>query len=262
MHQHANTGVRSQGSPAVKRFAPSAITVVLLLALWEVAAVTLKAPAYVLPAPTAVVKQLLSPSWNWLSQAKTTSLEILGGFALAGILGVFLGIVVSWSNRLRDAVLPILVVVNSMPKIAMAPLFIIWLGYGIVPNMWIAFLVAFFPITLNTSAGLNDIDPDLIDLARSLRTPKWRVFLHVRLPNALPYIFSGLKIGSTQAVIGAVVGEFIASTNGLASLIMSAQASLATGAIIGALLWIAALAGLLYGAVSLLQTRVMPWDNR
>lgn len=227
--------------------------------LWHLfVAITGIAP-YLLPAPADVGRVLLDMRWGWFRQAGVTTLEVLGGFLLSGALGVLIGVTVTWSTPLRQAVLPFLVLFNSLPKIALAPLFIIWLGYGILPNIFIAFLIAFFPVALNTARGLEEIDRDFLDLATTLRAARWRVYVQIRIPNALPYIFTGLKIAATEAVVGAVVGEFVASSSGLASLIMSAQASLSTAAIIGALVWISAIGFLLFGVITLLERWLMPW---
>lgn len=245
----------------MRRYLPTAALVAGIIVTWHLLVAWTGVQPWLLPSPLDVLQALADPKWQWLEQARSTSIVVLGGFALAGVIGVLLGVLISWSDAWRKAVLPLLVFLNSLPKIAMAPLFVIWLGYGIIPNMWIAFLVAFFPVALNTAAGLGEIEEDMLDLARSLQTPKWKTFLFIRIPNALPFIFSGLKIASTQAVIGAIVAEFIAATSGLAALIMTAQASLATPAILGGLVWIAGIGLALYGLVSLAQVKLMPWSQ-
>lgn len=245
----------------MRRYLPTAALVAGIILAWHLLVVWTGVQPWLLPSPLDVLQALSDPKWQWLEQARSTSIVVLGGFALAGVIGVLLGVLISWSDAWRQAVLPLLVFLNSLPKIAMAPLFVIWLGYGIIPNMWVAFLVAFFPVALNTAAGLSEIEEDMLDLARSLQTPKWKTFLFIRIPNALPFIFSGLKIASTQAVIGAIVAEFIAATSGLAALIMTAQASLATPAILGGLVWIAGIGLALYGLVSLAQVKLMPWSQ-
>jgi len=235
------------------------LLVVFFVIVWQLITSLGHIKPFILASPKEVVAALMNPKWQWFLQAKVTSIEVVGGFVLAAIVGVLLGMAISASSTLRRAFLPLLVVFNSLPKIAMAPLFIIWIGYGIIPNTVIAFISAFFPVVINTSVGLSEIDPDMVALARSLRVPNWKIFLKIRLPNALPYVFSGLKVSSTLAVIGAIVGEFIASTRGLASIIMSAQGVLATDAILASLLWISAIGLGLYGFVVLLQHLFMPW---
>ena len=139
----------------------------------------------------------------WYAHIGITTLEILGGFAVAGAVGVLLGIAVAWSPVIARALVPFLVFVNTLPKVAVAPLFLLWLGYGLVPNMLIAALIGFFPVVINTAVGLTQIDEDLLDLGRVFGAPRWKVFLKIRLPNALPFVLSALKITATAAVVGA-----------------------------------------------------------
>ncbi|MBS3787776.1 ABC transporter permease [Candidatus Bipolaricaulota bacterium] len=232
---------------------------ILLVGLWQMLVVITNIQSYLLPSPVRVVQALGDMQWRWFYQAEATSIEIFGGFLLAASVGILLGITITWSNILRRAILPMLVFLNSLPKIALAPLFIIWLGYGIIPNIVIAFTTAFFPVVINTAAGVVEIDPNLINFAKSLRVPKWKRFFKIRIPNALPQIFAGLKTSATLAVIGAIVGEFVASSRGLAAVIMQAQGILATEAIFAALVWISVLGLGLYGLVALTEKIFMPW---
>ena len=248
-----------RGTSWVWKAFPPLLLAVFSVVFWQLIVSLGHIKSFILASPGEVVAALMDPKWQWFSQVEVTSIEVVGGFTLAAIVGILLGMMISASSAARNAFLPFLVVFNSLPKIAMAPLFIIWMGYGIIPNIVIAFISAFFPVVINTSVGLSEIDPDMVALARGLRVPNWKIFLKIRLPNALPYVFSGLKVSSTLAVIGAIVGEFIASTKGLASIIMSAQGVLATDAILASLLWISAIGLGLYGFVILLQHLFMPW---
>jgi NitT/TauT family transport system permease protein len=133
------------------------------------------------------------------------------------------------------------------------------MGYGIVTNILIAFLVSFFPIVINTATGLGEVEEDLLDLVRYLKASQWQIFLKIRFPNALPYIFSGLKISSTMCVVGAIVGEFIASDKGLGYIIINSQFSLDTPAIFAALIVVSLIGFLLFGLVSLAESILMPW---
>jgi len=154
---------------------------------------------------------------------------------------------------------PFLVFVNTLPKVAVAPLFLLWLGYGLVPNMLIAALIGFFPVVINTAVGLTQVDDDLLDLGRAFGAPRWKVFVKIRLPNALPYVLSALKITATAAVVGAVVGEFVASQSGLGNVIVNAQTNLNTPVAFAALVWISVVGLALYGAVSLTARWLAPW---
>jgi NitT/TauT family transport system permease protein len=158
---------------------------------------------------------------------------------------------------LRRLITPLLTLFNSLPKIALAPLFLLWFGYGILPNTLIAVLIAFFPVVINTAAGLAAIDDDLLDLVRYLGGTKWQVFTKIRIPNALPYMFAGFKMSATLCVVGAIVGEFIASTRGLGYVIQSAQAMIDTPTMFASLLVIAVLGLTLFGAVGVVERLVV-----
>jgi len=241
---------------------PPILFFVALLGIWQLIISVTDIKSFLLPSPISVLQTLIEPRWQWGRQLLTTSMEISGGFALAVFVGISLGVAITWSSWTRRSILPFLVFLNSLPKIALAPLFIVWLGYGVLPNIFIAFISAFFPIAINTATGITEIEPDMVDLARVWQAPQWKVFVKVKIPYAQPYIFTGLKIATTMAVIGAIVGEFIASSRGLASVIMNAQATLATEAILAALVWIAVLGLALYGLVVLIQWLLMPWLHK
>jgi NitT/TauT family transport system permease protein len=180
---------------------------------------------------------------------------------VAGFAGVALGVAIAWSTTLARALVPFLVFVNTLPKVAVAPLFLLWLGYGIVPNILIAALIGFFPVVINTAVGLTQVDEELLDLGRVFAAPTWKVFLKIRLPNALPYVLSALKITATAAVVGAIVGEFVASQAGLGMVIVNAQTNLNTPVAFAALVWISVLGLALYGAVGLAARWWAPWAD-
>jgi NitT/TauT family transport system permease protein len=239
---------------------PSILLFVGLIAVWQLAVSGLGIREYLLPSPSSVLRAL-APGGEipWAKHLWITTLEILGAFALAGILGVLLGVAIAWSPRLAAALVPFLVFVNTLPKVAVAPLFLLWLGYGILPNMLIGALIGFFPVVINTAVGLTQIDPEMLDLGRVFSAPKWRVFVKIRIPNALPYILSALKITATAAVVGAVVGEFVASQSGLGYVIITTQSSMNTPVAFAALVWISIVGLLLYGAVGLAARQFAPW---
>ena len=128
---------------------------------------------------------------------------MLGAFALSAVLGIGLAVVIVWNDMLMRTVMPVLVLFNTLPKIALAPLFVIWLGYGIWPNIVIGTTIAFFPMVVNTAVGLATAEPEMLDLVRTLKASRWQVFMKIRFPNAVPYIFTGLKLNATMSVIGA-----------------------------------------------------------
>jgi NitT/TauT family transport system permease protein len=239
--------------------APSALLFLGLLLVWQLAATTLGLREYLLPSPMSVVRALVGDEIPWATHIWITALEILGAFVLAGLLGVLLGVAIAWSQTLSRALVPFLVFVNTLPKVAIAPLFLLWLGYGILPNMLIGALIGFFPVVINTAVGLTQIDPEMLDLGRVFNAPKWKVFLKIRIPNACPYILSALKVTATAAVVGAIVGEFVASQRGLGYVIIATQSSMNTPVAFGALVWISIIGLVLYGAVGLVARWTVPW---
>jgi NitT/TauT family transport system permease protein len=245
----------------LRRNAPSLVLFVVVLVLWQMAGPLFGIRPYLLPGPVAVVRALFDFAIPWFAHVSITTLEILGGFALAGGAGVLLGVAIAWSEVLARALVPFLVFVNTLPKVAVAPLFLLWLGYGIVPNMLIAALIGFFPVVINTAVGLTQVDDELLDLGRVFGAPTWKVFLKIRLPNALPYVLSALKITATAAVVGAIVGEFVASQAGLGTVIINAQTNLNTPVAFAALVWISVIGLALYGLVGLAARRWAPWAD-
>lgn len=235
---------------------------VLALLIWHFSVVLFGIKEYILPTPLAAIKTLFDPKYRWSLNFLATFYEVVGGFILSAVVGVILGVAIVWSDWLKRAILPFLVFVNTLPKIAVAPLFMIWFGYGILPNILIVVLISFFPMVINTATGLVAVEEDLLDLVGVLHATKWQKLRLIQLPNSLPYIFSGLKITSTTAVVGAIVGEFIASDKGLGSVIISSQTTLSTPAIFGSLIWITLIGMGLFWAVEFLEKILMPWEKQ
>jgi NitT/TauT family transport system permease protein len=206
-----------------------------------------------------VLRALSGVEIPWAGHVWTTTVEVVGAFLLAGAAGVALGVAIAWSPVLSRALVPFLVFVNTLPKVAVAPLFLLWLGYGILPNMLIGALIGFFPVVINTAVGLTQVDEELLDLGRVFNAPTWKVFAKIRVPNAYPYILSALKVTATAAVVGAIVGEFVASQRGLGYVIMTTQSSLNTPVAFAALVWISIIGLALYGAVVVAARWVAPW---
>jgi NitT/TauT family transport system permease protein len=178
------------------------------------------------------------------------------------VVGVAIAIVFTWSSIAEATFMPLLVSLNMIPKVALGPLFIVWLSYGIMPNTIIAFSISFFPILLTTVRGFREVEPELLELVRSLRASKWQTFAKIQLPSALPYIFSGMKVGAILAVAGAVVGEFLGSSRGLGYLMLQVQATLDTAAMFMAVLLITGIGVVLYGLVLGLERLVIVRDAR
>lgn len=234
------------------------LAVVLAWHLW----VTLgEVPAYVMPTPAATVESL-GQEYNWLHNTLITAGEVFGGYALACLVGIGLALLFSWFRPIEQTFMPLVVSLNMIPKVALGPLFIVWFSYGFVPNIIIAFSICFLPILLTTARGMREIDPDLIDLVRSIKASRWQVFTKIQLPGSLPYVFSGMKVAVVLAVAGAIVGEFIASEEGLGYLMLQVQVTLDTAAMFMAVLLITLVGVVLYGLVLLLERLFVVGDAR
>ncbi|MBI4637513.1 MAG: ABC transporter permease [Candidatus Rokubacteria bacterium] len=238
---------------------PSVVLFVALLVAWQVAVTVLGLREYILPAPLTVLRALSGAEIPWASHVWITTLEIAGAFLLAGAVGIALGVAIAWSPVLANALVPFLVFVNTLPKVAVAPLFLLWLGYGILPNMLIGALIGFFPVVINTAVGLSQVDEEMLDLGRVFNAPKWKVFAKIRVPNAYPYILGALKVTATAAVVGAIVGEFVASQKGLGYVIITTQGNMNTPVAFAALVWISIVGLAVYGAVVLAARWIAPW---
>src|SRR5262245_18125404 len=242
-----------------RQYWPTVALFAFLLASWQLAVSLGGIREYLLPSPLSVWTALWHGDTQWDQHLWTTTVEIIGACFLAAAAGVALGVAIAWSPLMANALVPFLVFVNTLPKVAIAPLFLIWLGYGIFPNMLMGALIGFFPVVINTAVGLSQVEADMLDLGRVFSAPKWKIFLKIRIPNALPYILSALKITATAAVVGAIVGEFVASQKGLGYIIMNTQSSMNTAVAFASLIWISLVGLLLYGAVVLLAHLWAPW---
>jgi len=236
-----------------------------LLLLWQAIVVLGKVPPVILPSPLSTLGYILAHWDVLLTHAIPTTLESVAGFALATVLGIALAILITYSRLAREALYPNLVFFQLIPKIALAPLFIIWLGIGTQSRIAFAVFIAFFPVVIATSAGLLSADRGMLRLCRSLTASEGQVFLHVRFPAALPYMFSGMKVAVTLAIIGVIIGEFITAQAGLGYLIIFATARADTEVSMAAIVVLCVCGLLLYGLVALgelIANRVYAADPR
>ena len=243
----------------VTEWFPAIVLFAGLLLLWQMAVTVFGIRQYLLPSPADVFTALTSGEIDWSGHIVVTATAIFGAFVIAAVGGILLGTIIAWSRVMSRALMPFLVFVNTLPKVAVAPLFLLWLGYGILPNMLIGALIGFFPVVINTAVGLAQIDDDMLDLGRVFNAPKWKVFAKIRIPNAYPYILPALKVTATAAVVGAIVGEFVASQRGLGYVIITSQSSMNTPLAFGALVWISIIGLALFGVVAALSRVVAPW---
>ena len=242
-----------------RQYWPTVLLFVSLIVIWQLTVSYSGIRAYLLPSPMSVVHAFWEPDVPWTQHIWTTTWEIIGAFFMATGVGVLLGVAIAWSPLIANALVPFLVFLNTLPKVAIAPLFLVWMGYGIFPNMLMGALIGFFPVVINTAVGLSQVEPDMLDLGRVFNAPKWKIFAKIRIPNALPYILSSLKITATAAVVGAIVGEFVASQSGLGYVITTTQSSMNTSLAFAALIWISFVGLVLYGLVVLAARLWAPW---
>jgi len=246
----------------VQRYALAIAAHVALVLAWYLFVKLGNVPRFVMPSPGATLDALLQPNYNWWGNILVTGTEIFAGYFLALIVGIALALVFTWSKPLESFFMPLLVSLNMIPKVALGPLIIVWFKYGVFPNSLMAFSICVFPILLTTARGLREIEPELLDLVRSLKGSRWQLFTKVQLPGALPYIFSGMKVAAILAVAGAVVGEFLGSDKGLGYLMLQVQVTLDTPAMFMAVIMITLIGMVLYGLVLLLERWLVVKDAR
>jgi NitT/TauT family transport system permease protein len=247
---------------ALPRYALAVAAHLALVAVWYLFVKLGNVPKFVMPSPGETLDALLSPGYDWWGSVAVTATEIFAGYFLALVVGVTAALAFTWSKSLEAFFMPLLVSLNMIPKVALGPLIIVWFKYGMFPNTLIAFSIALFPILLTTARGLREVEPDLLDLVRSLRGSRWQVFAKIQLPGALPYIFSGMKVAAILAVAGAIVGEFLGSDKGLGYLMLQVQVTLDTPAMFMAVVLITAIGVLLYGIVLGLERLFVVKDAR
>ena len=224
-----------------------------VLGFWELAVRLSNIPQVILPAPTAILEIIGAQHEILLRHAIPTVLEAAAGFLIACTLGIALAVWLSYSRLAREALYPNLVFFQLIPKIALAPLFIIWLGIGTESRLAFSVFISFFPIVIATTAGFSNVDRNMIKLCRSLTATEWQTFKSVKFPSALPYIFSGMKVAMTLAIIGVIIGEFITAQRGLGYLIVFATARAETGVAMAAIVILCGGGLLLYGVVALAE---------
>ncbi len=258
----ARGDVWTRARPLVVRWLRTHGLVVLAYALallaWQAAGMIFHIPAFLLPSPAAILERASSDPSQLLRHSVTTLREVVEGFLIGTIVSIPLGILVVYSRPIERLLYPFLVAFQAIPKVALAPILVVWFGFGPASKVTLAFVTAMFPIIVNTVIGMKQTPVELIYLMRSMRASEAQIFLKIRLFTAAPYIFAGFKIGITLAVVGAIVGEFIASNGGLGYMLLAANNNLDTPllfAILGVLsFWSVAL----YYAVEAVEAVVLP----
>ena len=252
----------------MRRWLPPIAIAAALVGLWQLAADldviarALHIEPFLVPSPSEIAQSLWADRSLLADNAWVTLQEVLAGFALSVVAGVAFAVALHLSPALRRAFYPLLVASQTIPIVVVAPILVVWFGFGIGPKLAIIALICFFPITVNTLDGLRSVDTDLIKMMRTLDAGRWQVLRRVECPTALPYFFSGAKIAVAVAVIGAVFGEWAGSSSGLGHLIQQASAQLETARTFAAVVVLSALAILLFGLLGVVERRVAWWGPR
>jgi NitT/TauT family transport system permease protein len=256
IHRAAPLGGIAAIGPSLRRIRPIILpiaTTAVTLLLWQSAVMRLHISTVILPTPIEIIDETWRALPILLDQAVPTALDMLLSFAAAAVLGIGLAVVITYSPLLRDTLYPNLVFFQLVPKVALAPLFVIWLGFGSPARVAFATFISFFPVVIAATVGFAGTDRAVLQMCRSLTASEWRSFLLVRFPFALPAIFSGLKVAMTMAVVGVIIGEFISSQAGLGHYILNAGSRLDTADVFAALGVLSLLGVALYGAVALAE---------
>jgi NitT/TauT family transport system permease protein len=231
-----------------------------LFLFWEAAIPLFGVPRYILPAPSEILSSARADLPLLLAYTWVTAVETVIGFSVAVVLAVPIGLAIAFSWWLRQTLYPFCVSIEMTPKIAFAPLFISWLGFGLLPKIIIVFLVCFFPIVLNAILAFSSLSEELTRFCRSTGAGPWRVFVKVRLPAALPQIFVGFKYAAINATVGATIAEFIGSDQGLGFYIQISTGNMRADLAFAAIFLLTALGLAMFGTVTLVERLVIPWD--
>jgi NitT/TauT family transport system permease protein len=245
----------------VLRWLAPVATFVVLILLWDLATKVFDWEPWLVPPPRDVAEALwdyrdLLPEHTWV-----TLRESLAGFLLAIVVGIPLGGLIAYSRVMELTVYPLLLGLNAVPKIAIAPILILWMGFGPGPKILVSFLLCVFPIVIATATGLKQTPAELVELARSLCASEWQTFRRFRFPSALPEIFIGLKVAISLAVIGAVIGEFVGASEGLGWVIVNSGANVNTSLAFAAMVILAVVSVLLFYAIALVERLLVPWGR-
>jgi NitT/TauT family transport system permease protein len=250
---------RSRSLPRLAGYGLPILSFVVGIILWEAYVRVFKVPQFLFPPPSAIAQIYFTGRIDWVGQTLVTLNEALFGLVIGVAVGFVIALVITLSSILNKILMPYIVALQVLPKVAIAPILYIILGFSDTSRILLIVILTFFPIVINTTTGLTDVDRNLVHLLKALGASDRTVFWKVRLPNSLPYFFDGLKIGVSGALVGAIVAEFVSSSKGLGFLILNSQYTFNTTAAFGAFVILTVLGLLLYSSVILLGRRLMPW---
>ncbi|AOS63419.1 ABC transporter permease [Actinoalloteichus hymeniacidonis] len=263
----AVSGVAERGRPGIgerltafldQAWRPVALLAALFLVWWAVTAAELVEP-YLVPSPGDTLSAITERPEYFIDNTLVTTYETVLGFVIASIVGVLAAVVMVYSSTIEKTLYPLLLFAQVIPKIAIAPLFVVWLGFGLEPKVVVAVLMAFFPVVIAMVTGLKSIDPEMLELSATMGASPAQTFWKIRFPASLPQLFSGLKIAATMAVTGAVVGEFVGANEGLGFVILQANGNLDTPVLFAGLLVMSLLGVLLFVLVEVAEYFLLPW---
>jgi NitT/TauT family transport system permease protein len=235
------------------------IFLILLVLIWDVVIRIFHIPPYQIPAPKDVLITLWQEWPKLLSEAWPTTVATVEGFLLSAAFGIPMAMLIVGSRTVESYVYPLLVFSQSIPKIAIAPLFVVWFGFGMMPKVLSAFLLGFFPVVVSAVQGFKSVEPDMLDLARAMEANRLQIFRMISLPHALPAIFSGLKVSVTLAVVGAVVGEFVGSNSGLGFVLQRSIGNFELPTMFAALVILSLIGVILFWILDVIERLAIPW---
>jgi putative hydroxymethylpyrimidine transport system permease protein len=233
----------------------------VVIIVWHVLVVITGVPAFVFPPPTAVALTLVNKAVYLLEHSMSTTVEIVCGLLIGSALGVLSALLLVSYERSRRWAMPLMVMTQSLPVFALAPLLTLWFGYGMSSKIIMAVLIIYFPVVAASFDGLRHTPNEMLNLARSMRASKWAIIWHIRLPAAMPSMASGVRVATSVAPIGAVVGEWVGSSHGLGYVMLNANGRMQTDLMFAALLCLCVIAALLYGLVNRLLDRCLYWQK-
>jgi NitT/TauT family transport system permease protein len=235
---------------------------VAVLIVWELAVRLFNIPTFVIPAPSAIVVALIESRVALAAASKATAVEVLVGFVLAAVVGIAVALVIARFERFGKALYPLVVLFQNVPKVALAPIFILWFGYDLAPKVLLIVVIAFFPVAIDMLAGLQSVEPSFVALMQSVGASRGEILRRVRIPHSLPHLMAGLKVAITFSVIGAIVGEFAGASAGLGYMIQFASTQLDTPLVFAALVVVSVLGLFFYYLVEFAERLLIPWSPK
>ena len=251
--------IRSLDRSALMRWLPSAAIALGILAAWEIAVRALDVQKWLLPAPSDIAVSLYADAPLLWRHTLATMLEIAVGFGLALACGVALAVAIGMSRTLERAVYPFVIASQTIPIIVIAPMLLIWVGYGLAPKVIVVALISFFPIVVNMVDGLKSVDRDMVDLMRTMGANRWQIFAKALVPSSLPYLFSGVRVAVAVSVIGAVIGEWVGSSEGLGYLMLRSKPQFLTERVFAAIAILSAIGVGLFALAGIIERLSIPW---